>query len=86
MSIYWVYVIQAVKYDRLYKGVTQDYQHRIDQHNNGQVASTKAYIPWKLIYLEGYINKTDALIQEKYLKSGSGRELLKRKLKHYLQT
>lgn len=61
----------------MYKGSTSDLKARLLKHNKGDVLSTKAGCPWKLIYYEAFINKTDALREEKFLKSGKGRERIK---------
>jgi hypothetical protein len=42
-------------------------------------------VPWKLIYYEAYIEQSDALGREKYLKSGAGRRFLKSQLRNYLE-
>ena len=41
--------------------------------------------PWQLIYYEAYLNQTDALGREKYLKSGAGRRFLQTQLRRYLK-
>ena len=60
-----------------YKGSCNDLKKRIKDHNYGKVRSTKKNKPWKLIYYEGFEKKLDALREEKFLKSGKGRERLK---------
>jgi len=37
---------------------------------------TKRYIPWKIIYTENFISRSEALIREKQLKSQKGREFI----------
>ena len=41
---------------------------------------TVAYWPWKVIHLEYFQSKTEALIREKALKSGKGREYIKNEI------
>lgn len=53
------------------------------EHNRKINLSTKAYAPWKLIFIEGYIDEKDAKRREKYLKTNQGSRLLKRMLKEY---
>jgi len=38
----------------------------------------------KLIYFEAYLNQSDALGREKFLKSGSGHRFIKKQLNNYL--
>lgn len=54
-------------------------ERRINQHNKGQNRSTKAYIPFILIYTETFNTRKEAREKEKYLKSGIGKEFLRKK-------
>ena len=74
----FVYVIQSSKDFRLYVGMTRNVEKRIEEHNKGLTPSTQFYRPWKLVYLEEYPDRISARNREKYLKSGSGKEFLKR--------
>ena len=65
----YVYLIKSLKFDRKYIGCTLDLKKRLKKHNKGEVASTKRYKPWKLIYYEAYSSKYDAFNREKLLKS-----------------
>ena len=58
-------------------GYTENLEKRLLSHNLGKVRSTKAHKPYKLIYKEEYIDKTEARKREIFLKSGQGREQLK---------
>ena len=82
--MYYVYVLYSEKLKTLHKGSTSDLKQRIRVHNSGGEASTKFGKPWILLYYEAFTSKKDALIEEKYLKSGKGRERLKYILKHAL--
>lgn len=84
-NMYYVYIIYSEKIEKIYKGSTNDLIKRIKEHNNKKVKSTKNGNPWKLIYYEAFINKADALIEEKFLKTGRGRERLKLLLKNYFR-
>ena len=77
--MYWVYAISSEKLPRIYVGMSSDIERRVSEHNAGRVFSTKGYTPWKLIYFEKCgINRGDARLREKYLKSGVGKEFLKK--------
>ena len=65
---------------RLYKGHTKNIDKRIKEHNSGRTISTKGYKPWKLVYFETFQTRGEAVLREKYFKTGSGREFLKEKL------
>ena len=78
---YFVYVLESEIDGRLYKGQTDNLHKRLLEHNSGKTKSTKGYKPWKLIYFEKFETREDALLREKYFKTGSGREFLKDNLK-----
>jgi len=82
-SFFYVYTLESVKFQNLYIGFTDDLRKRLQEHNKGLNFSTKAYIPWKLIYYESCLNKLDAQRREKYLKTNQGSRLLKCRLKEY---
>lgn len=79
--MYYVYVLQSKRNKRLYKGVTNDLKRRLKEHNSGTVPFTKTLMPWVLVYYEAFLNKKDASREEKFLKSGKGRDRLKWLLK-----
>jgi len=81
--MYYVYTIQSKKNKIVYVGYTNDLRKRLKEHNLGKVFSTKPYRPFDLIYYEAYLNKKDALGREKFLKSGWGKNYLRRTLRYY---
>ena len=58
--------------------MTQNIEKRINQHNKGYEKTTKPYAPFKLIYFEECEDRQTCRIREKYWKSGSGKERLKK--------
>ena len=66
--MYWVYLLKSTKVDKLYFGTTNNLQRRLSEHNHGKSRFTKSYAPWRLVYLEGYASKSDALVREANLK------------------
>ncbi|MFH1444818.1 MAG: GIY-YIG nuclease family protein [Candidatus Peregrinibacteria bacterium] len=79
-----VYVLESLSDHGWYIGYTTDLKKRLDAHNHHRNVSTAHRGPWKLLYAEAYIEKLDALGREKFLKSGNGREILKKQMRHYL--
>jgi putative endonuclease len=75
-----VYIIQSIKFGKLYTGFTDDLESRLKKHNSGNVRSTKAYKPYKIIYTEDYVDKTSARKRELFLKSGQGRKWIKERI------
>jgi len=66
-----------------YVGCTNNLKDRFQRHNKGYVPATKALRPWKLIAYFAFNDEKVAFKFEKYLKTGSGREFIK---KHILIT
>ena len=69
--MHYVYVLKSQKSLKLYSGSTSDLKARIIEHNKGLNRSTKYGIPWKLVYYEAFLNKSDATEREASLKQGS---------------
>lgn len=65
-----------------YVGYSSDIDRRVQEHNEGKSRYTSKKLPWKLVYLESYTTKREALIRERFLKAQSNR-LFYEKLKTY---
>ncbi|OGD65544.1 hypothetical protein A2215_02720 [Candidatus Berkelbacteria bacterium RIFOXYA2_FULL_43_10] len=76
----FVYILISLKDFTLYTGIASDVDKRLDYHNRGLNQSTKYKRPLKLIYFEAYTNKKDAYLRERFLKSGRGREVIKKQI------
>ena len=48
----YVYVLLSLKDGKRYTGITDDVERRLEEHNSGQVKSTKHRTPFKIIYYE----------------------------------
>ena len=81
---YYVYILQSKKDGELYIGCTNNLNKRIKEHNEGLVFSTKLKKPYKIIHYEAFLNKKDAFIREKWLKTGWGKNQIKVMLGKYL--
>jgi len=82
--MYYTYVLHSKKDGKFYTGFTQDLKLRFEQHNKGQVESTKDRGPLALIYYEACLNRDDATHREKYLKTYHGKAYIRKRLKSYL--
>ena len=77
---YYVYVIECED-GSLYKGYTNNLERRYKEHCSGRGARhTKIHKPLRLAYYEEVETIEEAVKREKYFKSGSGREYIKRKI------
>ena len=83
--MYYVYILQSIKDKTIYKGSTSDLKRRVIEHNAGKNFSTAPHIPFKLIYYEAYVLKSDAGAREKYLKTSMGMRVIKKQLANYLK-
>jgi len=76
---YFVYILQSINNpDKYYVGYTTNIKERLIKHNEGGVASTTTYKPWKIKNAISFVEKEKALAFEKYLKSHSGRAFAKK--------
>ncbi|MBF0489637.1 MAG: GIY-YIG nuclease family protein [Candidatus Omnitrophica bacterium] len=75
--MFYVYVLQSIKDDSQYIGLSQDPAKRLKEHNQGDSKYTKGHRPYKLIYQEFCETRQEARVKEKFYKSGVGREKLK---------
>jgi len=77
---YITYVLKSLKNDKLYIGWTMDMIQRFKKHSERKVKATKSGIPWKIVYYEARINKKKAIEREKALKTGFGRNYIKKNI------
>jgi len=75
---YYVYTLLSLKDKKLYIGFTIDLRNRLSQHVRGEVKSTANRRPLRLIHYEYFINEDDARMREVFLKSGFGRDNLRK--------
>lgn len=80
-----VYLIQSEVDKSIYIGYCNDIEIRLKQHNAGKTKSIKSKIPYRLIYYEAFLDKTDARKRELSLKrQGMQREFVLNNLKNSL--
>ena len=85
-NMWYTYVLVCVRSERKYIGVTNDLRRRFQEHNKGVGGTyTKNNRPFRLVFYEAFLAKKDAEKQEKFYKSGYGREVLNQKLEFSLK-
>ncbi len=78
LEMFTTYVLYSSKVQKKYTGHTNDLDRRIKEHNLGLLGiSTKNKGPWVLIYSEQFNTRSEAILREKELKTGKGREFIK---------
>ncbi|MBA4302109.1 MAG: endonuclease [Cyclobacterium sp.] len=81
MSEFVVYILYSPSSGKTYTGMTSDLITRFQFHNS---KSTKGFTirfrPWTVIHVEFFDQKMQALKREKELKSGKGRDWIKKQI------
>ena len=80
----FVYFLRLSNGD-IYKGMTDNLERRLKQHQAGVNPSTSLYRPFILLGYEAYEMKSDAYRREKFLKTTEGMRLLKRQYRDIIQ-
>ena len=75
-------ILYSVKLQKRYVGLADDLKRRVGEHKRGASSFTARVQDWKLVYYECFGNKKDAAEEEKFLKTGKGRERMKYLLKN----
>ncbi|SFT55580.1 putative endonuclease [Algoriphagus locisalis] len=78
MNEFVVYILLSSSSGKTYTGMTSDLITRFHFHNSKSTKGyTLRYRPWTVIHVEFFKSKKEALIREKELKSGKGRNWLR---------
>jgi len=78
--MYYTYILYSSTFDRIYIGQTDNLGLRLERHKSGKVKSTKAYIPWEMIYYKECATGSLAMKREKELKTHKGRDFIRQNL------
>jgi len=71
--VYYVYILQSLKVEKLYIGHTDNLTRRVEEHNTGRGGRyTRQNGPWTLVYSESHSDRSSAVKRERYLKSTRG--------------
>ncbi|MFZ5551697.1 MAG: GIY-YIG nuclease family protein, partial [Bacteroidota bacterium] len=66
-----VYIMYSEKFDITYVGFSSDLISRFASHNKlAQKGFTVKYRPWKVVHVEFFEEKSQAIKREKFLKTG----------------
>jgi putative endonuclease len=80
--MFYVYVLTSQTTGKRYIGQTEDLQRRLAEHNdpahNPRKYTSRNPGPWRLIHHESFPSRSQAMLREKWLKSGTGRQWLDR--------
>ena len=81
--MFYTYILQSKRDGDLYIGSTRNLRKRFEQHQKGEVFSTKSRRPLILIYYEACLKEDDAHRREKSLKTFRGKMTIRRRLKSF---
>lgn len=84
--MWYTYILQSTKDESFYVGITNDLKQRFGLHNQGKVFGSRLRKPYILAYYEAHNNKYDAAAREQFLKTGWGKNWIKRTLKNYIKS
>jgi putative endonuclease len=70
---YTVYILESDRDRSFYVGHSADLGKRLRRHNEGRSPYTRAKIPWKFVYQEEYVTRSQALERERELKGKKSR-------------
>jgi putative endonuclease len=76
--LFTVYILYAEKFNKHYTGYSSNLSARLLSHNELGQGWTVKYRPWKLIYTKEFEAKQEAMAYEKWLKTGVGRDYIKK--------
>ena len=71
---YFIYILQSEVDSSFYIGYTSNLQQRLAEHNSGKTRYTSRKRPWNIVYFEEFVNKSDAIKREKFLKAQRNRQ------------
>ena len=75
----WVYLLDSISHPgQTYRGLSDDPDRRLQEHNEGKVPSTAPFQPWRIRVAIRFADTVRAVAFERYLKSGSGHSFSKR--------
>lgn len=78
--MWYVYVLENPAMHYMYVGSTNNLKRRMTEHNNGESRATKPYRPLSLSAYIAVQTEWKARKLEKYLKTGSGKTILKKRI------
>jgi putative endonuclease len=86
MEVFTVYILYSENNNRLYIGYSSNSLERYYWHNGlSKKGFTTRYRPWKMIHIEFYPSKSEAIKREKALKSGQGRIWIRNQIIPYMR-
>lgn len=70
------YILFSPSLNRYYTGSCEHIALRLEQHNTGRNTSTKAGVPWKIVYIETFTTRAEAQSREIQIKRKKSRKYI----------
>ena len=80
---YSVYIIESQSSATWYYGFTENLDQRISDHQSNRAKHTRFKGPWILIFKREFLDKSEALQFEKYLKATRNKDFIRKKFAPY---
>ena len=74
--MYTLYILYSHSIDKYYVGYTNDMTRRLSEHNRKKGKFTDQGIPWKIVHLEEYELKSEAMDRESFIKDQKSRKFI----------
>jgi putative endonuclease len=78
--MFYLYILQSDSSGRYYIGQTDNLDRRLAEHNDLLYTSSKTTKrfkgPWKLVYFEKYLNRSEAMARERQIKAWKSRKAI----------
>jgi putative endonuclease len=81
LFVYTVYILKSSVTDKYYIGQSSNIKKRLLYHNSGYSKSTKAGIPWELVYSENFVIRKQAMNRELEIKKYKSRAMIEKIIK-----
>ena len=80
--MYYTYILYSQSIDKYYVGYTEHLELRLERHNSRWGKFSSRGIPWKIVYYEKFISKSDAIRREREIKKRKSRSYIEQLISH----
>ena len=74
--MFTLYILYSPSIDKYYVGFTNDLTRRLREHNRKKGKFTDQGILWKIVHIEEYELKSEAMDREKFIKAQKSRKYI----------
>jgi putative endonuclease len=74
--MYYCYILYSDSIKKYYIGASSDPLGRLHRHNTANSGFTSKGQPWRIVYVEEYVDKVSAYRRERQLKSWKSRKMI----------